>query len=441
MDGTGYRPWAGVALCASVLVYAGCSWSSGTDKQTGPPPTAKESSTATPALGKPLANLGNPAAVLIITGQQDGYMEPCGCTEDQSGGLIRRFDLVERIHALNWPTALVDLGSLIKDPAGARGGFEQTKLKFDYSVKALALLKYNALALSADDLKIGVGEALGFLDNSLGDSTKIVVANVQPDPVYERIFRPSLVATAGPVKVGITAVIDPESLNKLIDPDKDSLLPKVLPPDDALPKVLADLSTQSDFQVLLVQGPPELAKRLATANPGFDIVVSTSEFPDPLNHDPDLLNGGKTMLITVGKKGKYAGVFGLYPQESPSLRYQLVTLTKAFDGPAAPMKKLIEDDYRATLKTAKVVENYLRLPYANGAPGATFVGAESCKSCHPNTYSFWSTTKHAQAFNTLSRDHKPNTAFDAECITCHTTGFEFNSGWKSECETPYLAGT
>ena len=29
--------------------------------------------------------------------QQDGYLEPCGCSEDQEGGLIRRYDLVERI--------------------------------------------------------------------------------------------------------------------------------------------------------------------------------------------------------------------------------------------------------------------------------------------------------------------------------------------------------
>ncbi len=169
-------------------------------------------------------------------------------------------------------------------------------------------------------------------------------------------------------------------------------------------------------------------------------MVSTSEFPDPLKHDPDLLNGGQTMLVTVGKKGKYVGVFGLYPKETPSLRYQLVTLTKAFDGLATPMKKLIEDEYRGTLKAAKVVENYLKLPYSNGASGTTFVGARSCKECHPNTYAFWNTTKHAQAFNSLLHDKKPDTAFDAECVSCHTTGFEFNSGWKSESETPYLAG-
>ena len=39
-----------------------------------------------------------------------------------------------------------------------------------------------------------------------------------------------------------------------------------------------------------------------------------------------MLNGGKTMLVNVGQKGKYVGVFGLYPRESERLRYQLVTL-------------------------------------------------------------------------------------------------------------------
>ncbi len=68
-----------------------------------------------------LNSLGNPAAILVVTGQQDGYIEPCGCSEDQEGGLIRRYDLIDRIHKRNWPTAQIDLGSLIKDPAAPAG--------------------------------------------------------------------------------------------------------------------------------------------------------------------------------------------------------------------------------------------------------------------------------------------------------------------------------
>ena len=64
---------------------------------------------------------------------------------------------------------LVDLGSLIKDPAAARGGPEQTKMKFAtiVALKALEAMKFDALALSPEDLKLGVDEAVGqFLEPS-----------------------------------------------------------------------------------------------------------------------------------------------------------------------------------------------------------------------------------------------------------------------------------
>ena len=224
----------------------------------------------------------------------------------------------------------------------------------------MKLLKYNALALSAEDLKVGVGEALGLFDNGLGDTTKIVVANVEPDAVFQKVFQPSLIVAAGPVKLGVTAVIDPESLQKLNDPDKDALLPMIKSPDAVLPGVLTELEAKSDFQVLMVQGTPELAHRLAKAFPGFDVVVATSQADDVLNREAEMLNDGKTMLVTVGKKGKYVGLVGFYPDESPRLRFLLVTLNKQFDDPATPMKSLIQDEYRGMLKAADVVANFLR---------------------------------------------------------------------------------
>jgi hypothetical protein len=444
-----YRAWFCAPLFALVLAYVGCTTGS-TDS--GPPeaPKTKKSGEAAAAAPAPksttgprsnpddlLDSLGKPAAILVISGEQNGYMEPCGCSEEQEGGLIRRYDLVERLRKRNWPTVLVDLGTLLNNPNEARGGFEQAKIKFDFAIKALKLLNYNALALSADDLKVGVGEALGLFDNGLGDTTKIVAANVQPAPVFERIFRPSLIVAAGPVKLGITAVIDPETLEKLSDPDKETLLPAIKSPEAVLAGVLADLESKSDYQVLMVQATAEVAKRLAAANPGFDVVVATSQYDDVLSHEPEMLNDGKTTLVTVGKKGKHVGLIGLYPQDTPRERFLLVTLTKQFGNVAGPMKALIQDEYRDLLRATGVVANFVR---RGTVSGATFVGAETCKQCHPNTFQFWSTTKHAQAFEALKHDPKPNTIYDAECVTCHTTGFEYNSGWRSEEATPYLAG-
>ena len=157
-----FRPWAGLALSVAVLGYVGCTSSSPTSSSPASPAGsgsdgAKSKGSAkggaSDAAGgtdsKLLANLGNPAAVLVITGEMDGYLEPCGCTEGQIGGLLRRYDFFERVHKQGWPVAAIDLGSLTKDPAVARGGFDQAKLKFDYAIQALKLLNYGALALSA----------------------------------------------------------------------------------------------------------------------------------------------------------------------------------------------------------------------------------------------------------------------------------------------------
>ena len=133
---------------------------------------------------------------------------------------------------------------------------------------------------------------------------------------------------------------------------------KLKRPSDVLPGVLAELETKSDYQVLMVQGPPALAKSLAEAYPGFDIVVATSEYLDPLKPDPEMLNGGKTMLVTVGHRGKKVGVFGFYPGESERMRYHLATLGTRFDGPATPMKQLIEDDYRDFLRSDESRREY-----------------------------------------------------------------------------------
>src|SRR5262245_16493135 len=132
------RPWAALALSVAVLGYVGCTSSSPTSSSSASPSTAESGTTgaggSAHAKGGPsyeeggsklVANLGNPAGVLIITGEMFGYTEPCGCTEGQKGGLLRRYDFIERLHKQGWPMALIDLGSLTKDPAVARGGFEQ----------------------------------------------------------------------------------------------------------------------------------------------------------------------------------------------------------------------------------------------------------------------------------------------------------------------------
>ncbi len=448
------RSFEGVWLLLAIFSLSGCG-SNSSEPRNGGPPASAGSRASTSASGSSTADKANtkteskedgigvddwqnPAAVLLVSGEQSGYLEPCGCTSGQLGGLIRRHELHRRLVQKGWNVVGIDLGGLIKDPGASLGGLEQTKIKFTVALRALKEMKYSAIALSAADLKLGTLEVLGQYLN-LGETPKILGANVKPTTGFEQTIVPLCIVPAGDKKIGITSVIAPESLGQINDPTLGDLL-SVTPPAEALKSVAAELATKTDWQVLMVQGPPELATKLAAEFPIFDVVVATSVYEDP-KADADQANGGKTLIVNVGKKGKYNGIVGFFADPKAAPKYHKITLGTKFDGPGAgePIRKLIDEDYQVELKSAGVVENFPRRSHLSAVPGATFVGAGACKNCHPNTYAKWLTSKHSHAYEPLTNP-KRNREFDAECITCHTTGFEYESGWVSAEKTPYLKG-
>jgi hypothetical protein len=106
------------------------------------------------------------------------------------------------------------------------------------------------------------------------------------------------------------------------------------------------------------------------------------------------------------------------------------------------MRKLIDEDFQDELRNAHVLESYQRRTYlfTDTPSEATYVGADTCKTCHPNTYAKWANTGHARAYEALTKDPKRNREFDADCIRCHTTGFEYNGGFVTADATPGLRG-
>jgi hypothetical protein len=459
---------AALGLSAAMLVVIGCD--SGRDREPDAEPgSASGTAQAAPAAGPAEAPDGDGdklmqhwptgpsdkfAGAIIISGQMIGYLEPCGCSAKQKGGLVRRAEFMEKLRKQGWDLAAVDLGTLVADPGHDRGGPEQAKIKYNTTLKALMQLGYDAVALSADDLRLGTDEVLMQYVNTLpeaSDAMKFVSANVRPsDQVagigFEQRIQPSVRTQVGPIKVGVTAVFDPEKFKALNDQAKNEFL-TILPPEECLSGVLGDLEKDTNVQILMVQGPPEMALEMARKYPGFEVVVGTSHVPDPPK-DPEVVNDGKTWLITVGQKGMYLGVLGLYQDAKQKLRYQRIDLNDRYDKYAAlagPMKSLIGDELQASLKNAGVLERFPKRPYSlfDAPTDATFVGAETCKSCHPGTYAKWASTKHAHAYEPLIEDpHQPgrNREHDASCVSCHTTGFEYVGGFVDVQQTPTLKG-
>jgi hypothetical protein len=103
----------------------------------------------------PFDGWANPVVALAITGQQLGYIEPCGCTglENQKGGLARRFTLLKQLRDdKGWPVVALDVGSQVK-----RFG-KQSEIKFQRTAEGLRAMDYKAAALGAEDLRLSAGE-------------------------------------------------------------------------------------------------------------------------------------------------------------------------------------------------------------------------------------------------------------------------------------------
>ena len=104
-----------------------------------------------------------PQTVLFVTGNQHGYIEPCGCTglENQKGGLARRFTLMKQLTEFGWPLVPMDAGNQVR-----RTG-RQSEIKFHTAAAGLAEMKYEAIGFGPDDLRLGVGEliAVAAVDN------------------------------------------------------------------------------------------------------------------------------------------------------------------------------------------------------------------------------------------------------------------------------------
>jgi len=371
-----------------------------------------------------------PDVALVFSGEQDGYLEPCGCAglQNQKGGLKRRHTLFKELSAKGWPVVPLDLGGLTK-----RYGI-QAELKFDYALKALAKLGYKAVGFGATDLRLDI---LSLVLNSSEAKDVFVSANVgilDFDPEYSQRYK---VIEAGGMKIGVTGVLGKREISALKNAGDLSLVD----PDEALRKVLPELQQAGcDQLVLLSFADPDETKEIAKRFPEFDFVVTAGGAEEP-PRAPQLIDGTKSQLIEVGHKGMYVIVVGLYKNGQPSFRYQKVPLDSRFQD--SPEMQKIMVDYQHDLETLGL--EGLGLKPSAHPTARQFAGSESCADCHTAATEVYLKTPHHHATQTLV-DLVPPRHFDPECLSCHVTGWEpqkyfpFISGYLGLEETPEMVG-
>jgi nitrate reductase cytochrome c-type subunit len=377
-----------------------------------------------------------PDLALVVTGQQHGYIEPCGCTglDRQKGGVARRFTLLRELREQGWNLLPVDGGNQVR-----RFG-RQAEVKLQQTVKALQAMDYQAVGFGPDDLRLGVAELLSVAasDPDAGQAAMYVSANVVLiDP---SLMPKSKLIERNGTKVGITSVLDPDALEVATS---DEIL--VEPAVESTRKALAELNAAApNFKVLMFFGKEEAGHELARQVPGFDLLVVAGGYGEP-TYRAEPIEGSETKMIVTGNKAMYVGLVGIFAGQP--FKYARVELSDEYED-APEMRKLMKE-YQDQLRQLGLGELGL-LPPIPHSSGHKFVGSAKCGECHTTAYEIWEGTPHAEATEHIIRppQERGDVArhFDPECISCHVTGwnpqeyYPYASGYLSLEESEHLTG-
>jgi 2',3'-cyclic-nucleotide 2'-phosphodiesterase (5'-nucleotidase family) len=244
--------------------------------------------------------------VLLLTGDNQGEIAPCGCKQEPQGGLARRKTAVDAEKARGLPVVLLDAGNaLFRKPV--RQDEPLVTQRAELVLEQMEALGTTAMAVGHRDLSQGLGW-LRKAAQGPKKKLKLLSANLV-DKAGKAPFAASTVVEAGGLKVGVVG-ISPEGAV----PGEPTL--KGRPPLEAAMAEARRLRQKSkvDVVVVLAAVPYQEAVKLAlTAGDAVDFVVESHE----------------TKGIGIGELvGSHAAVF-----PAGELGRQLTRLELSVDGP------------------------------------------------------------------------------------------------------------
>ena len=341
--------------------------------------------------------------IVLATGPLLGILEPCRCTEGMLGGMPRRASLVARFAGTG--PLLVDLGDLAKPDEGSETALELTESAAIEALATIATITSRTAVV-----------AFGCTESRLGVER------------LEKIARPH----AGKVVFLATGLcknnelVASESLQQVFLDEQNKLAVYsavdrglVPPPEGYAFQWSGEARAEKTRVVVLYHGEPAAAERDLGKKVGVDIIIcGHAEHAEPTRQ----LASGAT-LVTLETKGQRLRALALdakgFKAEAthdldalvPDRKAARDVLDRLYEReaellPEAPKKKLDEQ-------------------------GGSFVGSESCRDCHRDAWTIWQATKHAHALERL-REKDPRRAKLAECLRCHTVGFDYEGGWKPD---------
>ena len=330
-------------------------------------------------------------AMLVVTADTAGWIVPCGCTANQSGGLLRRGTYLAMLRQ--------SADVLYADAGGGPAGTSAYQLaKFAAVLRGEKLLGVAAHNLGRSEVALGPA-VLRSLDGPL------VSANVRSSD-GKLIAEPARVAAVGGKRVLLVGVCSPRFATAAVRIDD---------PRAAVDAVVAERRGQFDSLVVLAYVSEDELTLLAAALPEADAVVGGPTGQPVVPHAV-----GPTVVAAATSKGKFA-VRLTVPSSGAPWSGQVDELGPSYgDEPAqaASLQAFLAEMRRRDLPAE---ETGLAPPPPAAAPASyRIAGSASCLSCHADSASVWHASHHAAAWPTLVAK---GSEVDPYCQQCHTTGY------------------
>jgi len=376
-----------------------------------------------------------PKLAIVITGQQMGYLEPCGCAglDRMKGGLGRRYMMLSQLRGQRgWPVVALDVGG------NSKGFGLQAELKFHLVADAMRKMGYAVVGLGTSDLRMPTTDLLSEAA-PIGEKPGLLVSsNVGLFGFDAGFTGQARVVEAAGMKIGVISVLGKEYQKQINNPEL-----VMADPETVLAKQLPELKQKKcDLLVLLAHATMKESIALARKFPDFDLVVTSGGAPEPPDRAAPIEGTKTTRLIEVGEKGMNAIVVAFFDDPTTPFRYQRVPLDSRF--PNSEQMKQLMAAYQGQLKDLGLEGLGIHaISHPRRETGGRFVGSAKCESCHEPSYDVWKKSGHRKAWQTLLEVDPPRN-FDPECISCHVVGwnpqkyFPYESGFQSAEKTPHL---
>ena len=239
---------------------------------------------------------------IAYTANSSGKLRECGCPGDPYGGFSERVTMIKELRKKEKPFLLVDAGNMVSL-------YGDHELKASSIFRMMESMGYDAAGVGRLELFNGIGSIRQTAEKA---DFPLLSASIVGDDSTGCAFKPYEICTINGQKVGIVSICDSTCF---IPYRQKKQVFKILPVSESLEPVIAKLTQEAHFIVVLSHMTTETNTQLLKDYPLIDLVIQG--YGNKRLKTPEQPSCG--FLVAPGSRGQFVGLITLEKSASGNL--------------------------------------------------------------------------------------------------------------------------